>query len=209
MEIIYEWIRTIAVYLILVTVLLTLVNGKTYKKYVELVGGMVLILIVVSPITKLLSLDGKMQYNFNLSHFKLEMLEQEFFEKAETINQEALTKEYKKLLTKQVNQIVEQEGQLVEQLNIILSKEDYGVIEEIIVEIKNENKEETDKTKEINLLDNEIFVEEVFISIDKEKEDDITIRKEKNQVTEQICQKIATAFSIKEEQIIVYQLSNT
>ena len=60
MNIVYEWIRTIAVYLILVTVLLTLVNGKTYKKYVELVCGMVLILIVVSPITKLLSLDGKM-----------------------------------------------------------------------------------------------------------------------------------------------------
>ncbi len=242
MDIIYEGIRTIAVYLILVTVLLNLVNGNTYKKYVELVCGMVLILIVFSPITKVLSLDDNVQYNLNLSNFKLEMLEQEFFIEAEKFNQEALAKEYKKVLLEQVNQIVEQEGRIVEQSDITLSKEDYGVVEEVIVEIReerNENEEENEKIDN-QVIEEEILVEEVFISINEEKENNFNsfeknmeenyvleeenqkeekkeeqenqenkekneIIKEKNRITEQIRQKLATAFAIKEEQIVVYE----
>lgn len=240
MDIIYEGIRTIAVYLILVTVLLNLVNGNTYKKYVELVCGMVLILIVLSPITKLLSLDDNMQYNLNLSNFKLEMLEQEFFKEAEEFNQEALAKEYKKVLMEQISQIVEQEGQIVEKSDITLSKEDYGVIEEVVVEIREERNESegVNKKTDNSVIEEEILVEEVFISIneennsssfeknmeenyvlEKEKQNEEQqeeqenqenkekneIIKEKNRITEQIRQKLATAFAIKEEQIVVYE----
>ncbi len=223
MDIIYEEIRTIAIYLILVTILLNLVNGNSYKKYVELVCGMVLILIVFSPITKLLSLDDNVQYNFNLSNFKLEMLEQEFFTEAEEVNQQVLAKEYKKVLLEQVKQIVEQEGRIVEQSDITLEKGDYGVIKEVVVEIREERNEDKELNKKIDkqVIEEEILVEEVFISINEEKEEkkeeqqkeqknqkkkeENEIIKEKNRVTEQIRQKLAIAFAIKEEQIVVYE----
>ena len=51
MESVYETIKSIAAYLILVTVLINLVNGSSYKKYVQLVSGMILILIVLLPLT--------------------------------------------------------------------------------------------------------------------------------------------------------------
>ncbi len=209
MEAVYEGIRNIAVYLILVTVFLNLVNGNSYKKYVELVCGMVLILIIISPITSLLALDDNFQYNFDLSSFKVEMMEQEFLAKAEEVNQEKMEEEYKTVLMRKINEIVEKEGRNVKKADITLSKEDYGIIEEIIVEIV----EEEAKNEDTSVLVEEIWIDEVVISVEEtdtgedmeNSEKENAIAKEKNKTTERIRQELASAFAMKEEQIIVYE----
>ena len=88
MSAVYEVIRNIAVYLILVTVLLNLVSGNSYRKYVELVCGMVLIVIVLAPITKVLNLEDDFLYHFNFSSFKVNAMDTERFLQAEKAGQE-------------------------------------------------------------------------------------------------------------------------
>lgn len=46
----YEWIQNIAFYLILVTVVLHAVPGENYKKYIRFFTGLVLILMLLTPV---------------------------------------------------------------------------------------------------------------------------------------------------------------
>lgn len=207
MEGIYEVIRNVAVYLILVTILLNLVNGNSYKKYVQLTCGMILILIVISPIGGMLSLDDTFWYNFNLSSFKVEMMEEEYFSKAEEVKDEMMEEEYKKTLLDKISAIVEQQGRYVKNAEIVLLEADYGVIEEIVVEISNKDEENlnggmTEAAAEVEKVEiEEIVVSDEENSMTKEKEE----YEEKNKTTEAVRKELASAFAMKEEQIAVYE----
>lgn len=56
----YEWIQNIAFYLVLVTAVLHAVPDKAYKKYVRFFTGLVLILMIVTPVLKLFGTDIKL-----------------------------------------------------------------------------------------------------------------------------------------------------
>lgn len=56
---IYEWIQNIAVYLILVMAVMQAIPGKDYKKYIQFFSGLVLILLLMSPILKLTGMETK------------------------------------------------------------------------------------------------------------------------------------------------------
>lgn len=47
---VYEWIRNLAFYVILSTMLLSLLPDKKYEKYLKLFMGMVFFLLVISPL---------------------------------------------------------------------------------------------------------------------------------------------------------------
>ena len=51
---IYEWIRNIAFYMVLVTVVVQVLPNHTYKKYIRFFTGMILILLLMTPVLKLL-----------------------------------------------------------------------------------------------------------------------------------------------------------
>ena len=204
MEGIYETIKSIAAYLILVTVLLNLVNGNGYKKYVELVYGMILILIVLVPLARFMSLDDSFNYQFELSDFEIKMREEGVFKEAEEIKEQKMKEEYKKLLKARIDAIVELEGRKAEQTEIFLNEEDYGVIEEIVVRISTEELEEEKSSdtegKEIEIL----VIEPVKVDTYADSSSKEPIM-EKNKVTESVRKKIASAFAMKEERITVYQ----
>lgn len=215
MEAVYEVIRSIAVYLILVTVLLNLVSGNSYRKYVELVCGMVLIVIVLSPVARLLSLDDSFLYNFNLSSFKVEAMDTEMLSKAEEIQQQRLELEYEKFLLERITVIVENAGRAVKKAEIVLSEEDYGMIEEVLVEITRENgtNQEENITEEAGEKETEPVesIEPVKIGQITLSDEDLDLIKnfeevqEKNKTTEAIRRTLASEFAMKEEQVIVYE----
>ena len=57
----YEWIRNIAFYLVLVTALLHIVPESGYQKYIRFFTGLVLILLVLSPVLKLFGMEGQLR----------------------------------------------------------------------------------------------------------------------------------------------------
>jgi len=60
----FEWVKGIVFYLILLTVVSHLLPGHKYDKYVRLFTGMLLIMIVIRPITHLFSWDSMFDKNF-------------------------------------------------------------------------------------------------------------------------------------------------
>lgn len=204
MEGVYETIKSIAAYLILVTILMNLVNRNSYKKYVELVSGMILILIVLVPLTGFMSLDDSFHYQFELSDFEIKMREEGVFKEAEEIKEQKMKEEYKKLLQAKIDTIAALEGRKAEYIEILLNEEDYGVIEEIVVRVSTENLKEEKLPETVEEKVEKVSIEPVAIDIHENDNSKESVM-EKNKVTETIRKEIASAFAMKEERITVYQ----
>lgn len=53
MDVIYEWIKNIAFYMIIVSVVLKVLPGNQYQKYIQFFSGIILIILVFLPIIRL------------------------------------------------------------------------------------------------------------------------------------------------------------
>lgn len=70
MNIIYEWIRSLVSFMILMTALMNLLPDKKYEKYVQLFAGMVFLHLFFSPITDLSGLEAQMAGAFERITFQ-------------------------------------------------------------------------------------------------------------------------------------------
>ena len=73
---VYQWIQNLSVWLVLSAVILHLVPGKDYGKYVRFFSGMVLLLLFLEPMLKLTGTDGMITklYEGNLAKELLQKL---------------------------------------------------------------------------------------------------------------------------------------
>lgn len=55
----YEWAQNLAFYMVLVTVVLHAVPDSGYKKYIRFFTGMVLILMILTPVFKIFGMDSQ------------------------------------------------------------------------------------------------------------------------------------------------------
>ena len=56
-EYLYEWIRNIAYYMVLITAVMQIIPNHDYKKYIRFFTGMVLILLLMTPVLKLFGME--------------------------------------------------------------------------------------------------------------------------------------------------------
>lgn len=87
----YEWLRNLAFYLVLVTAVLHTLPSSAYKKYIRFFTGLVLIMMLVSPVLNLFGLGHKFTeiyqgYNFEEN---MEEIEKKIEETEEKIHQES------------------------------------------------------------------------------------------------------------------------
>ena len=107
-EQIYQWVKNIAFYLILITAVMNVLPNNNYKKYVKLFTGMVLVLLVLSPITSLLKLNRTMYFTFLTSSFEQEL--NELDDQAETFEyaqKSRLFSGYEEEVAKEIGEVVE------------------------------------------------------------------------------------------------------
>lgn len=69
---IYSWIKNIIIYMIINTIIMNLLGNKSYKKYVSVVSGMILVLIVISPVMKLMKINENLDYYLQSNEFAIE-----------------------------------------------------------------------------------------------------------------------------------------
>lgn len=60
----YEWIKNLAFYLVIMTAVLEVLPGDTYRKYIRFFTGLVMILLAVTPILKLTGSYGQFQAKY-------------------------------------------------------------------------------------------------------------------------------------------------
>ena len=73
MEGVFTWVKNIACFTILTTVIIHILPSNKYEKYLKLYLGLLLILLMISPFAKLFHLDKVMEEFFQKENLKMEM----------------------------------------------------------------------------------------------------------------------------------------
>ena len=77
LEYIYEWIRRLAYYTVLMTAIMQIIPNKGYKKYIQFYMGLVIVLMLCSPIIKIFGMEEQFFTLYQAQEYKLELKELE------------------------------------------------------------------------------------------------------------------------------------
>lgn len=87
LDAVYEWIQNTVFYLVIVTAVLAVIPGNGYKKYIQFFTGMVMILLLLTPVLKLTGMEGTFQELYSGHEYEHERREIEkqgqYFEQLE------------------------------------------------------------------------------------------------------------------------------
>lgn len=172
-ELLYDWMKNIIVFMIISTVILNLLGKSNYKKYVGLITGLILVLLVIGPI---LSLTGKISYfDFSMDSYgslvDAQDLSKEMFamEEQSTID---IFEEYKQVIVNQTENLIAEKGLTVVSMEIEVisdkTSQDFGKLLKLnLVAAYKTNQEMPGKTGEILSIEK---IEIGQISFDSETE---------------------------------------
>ena len=173
MEFVYEWVRNIVIYLILNTVIMNLLGSSSYKKYVSIVSGMILLLIVLSPFLKLLRMDGIMDYYLNSNIYNSEARDfKRELKLMEDKQRDEVFTDYKEKIKEQVEELISKDGLYIYDFDLVMNmdedSEDFGHIKDIKIEAGYE-KYESAPVQKIS-IDRIVISEKTLQKIDSPEE---------------------------------------
>ncbi len=149
MEEIYSWIRNIVIYLLINTIIMNLLGNKSYKKYVSIVSGMILVLIVISPLIRLMKLEENLDYFLQANDFAVEASDfKSDLNRMEEAQVDAIFADYKEKIQEQVKDILLKEKVYIKNFNITFDYDNesttFGEIlrMDITAKLKKEDEEE-------------------------------------------------------------------
>lgn len=142
---IYQWIKNIVFYMILITAVMNVIPNNNYKKYINLFTGIVMIILVISPISSLLGASTRLDTNFikNIYNQELSNIKVDAYQISDTSSSKLL-EEYKNEISNQVEEIVKKEGYFVVESEIVMNEDrdsdNYGNLEGLQVELSTQEK---------------------------------------------------------------------
>lgn len=176
---VYEWVKNIAFYLIFITAIMNALPDNHFKKYVKLFTGMILVVILISPISRLFQFDHALDFSFVTKTYELELEEiQKQIGNVEDMQSEQLLSGYEETVKTRIDEIVKAEGKNVSGMEVVFDKDpkspEFGTIQKIELRISSEE-ESQDK----------ILIDKVRIS-GEEKEEESTLEgiNIRNKITE-------------------------
>lgn len=133
---VYGWVKSIIIYLILITVVMNLLGKSSYKKYIGIFTGMVLVLLILSPIIKIFKIEDSFNSYIESNNYVVESndISNQLFDVVQGRN-ELVLNEYKERIVEQIKQIVENNKMFLNSANINIYEEqdnkNYGRIKNI------------------------------------------------------------------------------
>jgi stage III sporulation protein AF len=171
MNLIYEWVRNIVIFLVLTTIIGNLLGKSSYKKYINLITGIILVILVVSPLLHIFKLENSLDYYLSTNFFTAEA--EDFNGRLKDMEQTqmtAITKEYKGVIQEQVTGLLESKGLYLVKLDIIIEENDksenYGKLKSL--NITASVKKENNKSNKSNVT--KVIIDKIKISNKEESE---------------------------------------
>ena len=72
LEYIYLWMKNLACYLVLIVAIMQMIPGEHNKKYIRIFAGMILILMLTEPISKIFGLSKMQNDTFQKESARIE-----------------------------------------------------------------------------------------------------------------------------------------
>lgn len=206
MDKIYDLVRSIVIYLILVTIIMNLVGKSSYRKYISIFTGMVLIIIVARPLLNLFNLADTFNYYFDSNLFKIEAKDMsDELISADEAGKQAIISEYQKAVKNQVKICLERNKLYASSIEIETNMQEesmsFGNVEAIVI-VAAFTREESEE-EEAKIVVDKIMINE-DIKIDKNGRKKQNTRQETGayeKVKKKIKEELAYEFQISIEQI--------
>ena len=77
----YEWLRNLTFYMILISTVLKLLPGKEYQKYIQFFLGLILILLIFMPVSRLFDADLTLHAFYQSNEYEMAKREMEMMGK--------------------------------------------------------------------------------------------------------------------------------
>lgn len=166
MDEITTWIKNIVIYMIMNTIIMNLLGNKSYKKYISIVSGMILVLIVISPLMNYMDLEENLDYYLQANDFALETSDfKNDLNRMEEEQSEAIFLAYKEKIQLQVESLLQEEGVYLKSFEITIDQDSnnntFGEILTMNITASLEQNEEEGRAK--RLLIDEIEISEINI----------------------------------------------
>ena len=161
MEEIYTWIRNIVIYMIINTIVMNLLGNKSYKKYASIVSGMILVLIVISPLIKIMNLEANLDYYIKSNDFAVETSNfKSNLSQMEEKQVDIIFSEYKEKIRTQVEDLLSKEKVHMESFQVQFDQEPtsqtFGEMIRMDINASMGNNEEEGAKKRLRIEDIEV-----------------------------------------------------
>ncbi len=111
MEALFAWVKNIVSFLLILTLVFELLPTKDYGKYVRVSAGMLLLMVIISPLANAMGLSENLDFYLSWENLKsrmdVELLDNETLEAQRLEN---IIGEYKKNLEEQIRRILKSKG---------------------------------------------------------------------------------------------------
>lgn len=139
-EAIYTWMKNLAVFYILLTAVMNLVPNEKYGEYIRYFMGLVLILLVLTPIFQLAGLKDSLEVYMTRKLLEEEQMESRWIEMEEGLwnenNQDYLLQGYEKEVEEHIASVAEGKGLVVARVDAALILEPKWQVTAITIYIR-------------------------------------------------------------------------
>lgn len=206
-----DFIKSVLIFTLLVTVMKGLINSESFRMYFKFFSGLVLILLMITPLVNFLSGDNGWYslleqeiFNFNLEGINDEL------EVADGKFEEIIKEQCKKNIKEQVIKLADNRGIGIKDIDISLGKQNDSIqINSINININRQNKT---NYKDINTTNNIQNIEDIEIAdvtgnmeaVDA-MSDEADKRKATGKDVRKLKEDISTYFIIKEAAVNIWE----
>ena len=170
MAVFREWIQNVVLFLLLMTMAGQLIPDEKYKKYIRLTMGLLLILVILLPLTRLAGMDQRIYQNFIKESFRISAADAQAGEEIFGMDG-TFVKEYRQMIQEEVRTYFEADAMVVKYCELDMNEDvessDYGQIYRMKVGIlpkdKNISQGETSEKS------GHVYVEEIRIGEEVKK----------------------------------------
>ena len=75
MDYLYDWIQNLSFYMILMTAIIQMIPSEAYKKYIQFYMGLVIVLMLCTPIIKIIGMEKKFLSIYHSNAYRMEFNE--------------------------------------------------------------------------------------------------------------------------------------
>lgn len=206
MAVFREWIQNVVVFLLLMTMAGQLIPDEKYKKYIRLTMGLLLILVILLPLTRLTGMDQRIYQNFIKESFRISAADAQAGEEIFGMDG-TFVKEYRQMIQEEVRTYFEADAMVVKYCELDMNEDvessDYGHIYRMKVGIL--SKDKNISQRETSEKSGNVYVEEIRIGEEVKKGDgESSVPKEK---IEQWTKDLTLQFGMDVEQLELEILS--
>lgn len=197
-------LKDILIYLLIVAVLRGLVHQGKYVEYFQFFSGMILILILVTPLLSNFGNSSEWFQNLEEKIFEMDRKEMEScMDTAEGSLQKSIKREYEKELEKQVKVLAQNQGMDLKEADVIVTfSKDGWKISEISATAKGEKGSQEEEEREVEA----VYIPKIQWNGEEGKE---RSKKQAKEVTsgksQSVKKQICRYFSIEKEQVHIWE----